>query len=428
MGGYMAWSSTTKAQFVFLLKTFFKPGAPIEAIELFAQRGEQSQAILAAINQSGHHAILFGERGVCKTSLANVLRFQLNTPGWKQLTPSINCARADSYQSLWGRLFSVLHERLAKAEIKLKTTANRHLRLALEGFFDHINMETVRSVLTEVGEQAALVVVLDEYDVITDDSVRAAIADSIKYFSDRNSPFTILLVGVADDVESLVSDHRSIERCLAQVRMPRMSRDELEAILRTSLGKVKDGKDSPSMSIEDGASQEISRLSVGLPHYAHLLGQHAGMQAVEASSRRVTEVHVKAAIEPALENAMQTVQHAYLRATESSQASAKYAEVLVACAMAETNSQGFFSPSDVREPLSRILKKPAKIENFNRHLHAFYETASGPVLECVQFRNRPQFRFINPLMQPFALLNGLQSKMLTEDDLKATRDDQMRMF
>ncbi len=423
-------STLSRDQLVFLLKSGFKPGAPIEGLDLFAERRDQSAAILAAINQIGQHALLFGERGVGKTSLANVLRFKIKTPGWTQLTPITNCSRNDSFQTIWGRLFMVLHEQLTNAGIKLKPTHNRHLRLAVEGFTDHINMETVRSVFSAVCEEAAMMAVIDEFDLLTDAGVKSQFADCIKYFSDRSSRFTVILVGVADDVETLVSDHRSIERCLVQVRMPRMSRDELEAIVRTCLAKAKDDNKC-SMTIDDPAVQEISRLSVGLPHYAHLLGLHSGIQAVDASSLNVTAAHVAAAIGPSLDNAHQTVQNAYLHATESSQASAIYTEVLTACAMAETNSQGYFSAGDVREPLSRILKKPTRIENFNRHLVTFCQPESGPVLEQGKFRGHKQFRFINPLMQPFALLSGLRSRMLTEEDLAATRDPndpQKRLF
>ena len=48
-----------------------------------------------------------------------------------------------------------------------------------------------------------------------------------------------------------------------------MSRDEIEAIVTTSLDKV-------GMTIENAGLHEISRIAIGLPHYAHLLGLHSG--------------------------------------------------------------------------------------------------------------------------------------------------------
>jgi hypothetical protein len=126
-----------------------------------------------------------------------------------------------------------------------------------------------------------------------------------------------------------------------------------------------------------------------------------------------------------------SVKSAYIRAVESSQKSAKYREVLTACAMAMANELGYFSPSDARDPLSLILKKKARIEAFARHLHTFCGDDGGPVLQRTEFKGHPQFRFINPLMQPFALMKALSDGVISEDDLKATRDPdnpQKRLF
>jgi hypothetical protein len=203
-----------------------------------------------------------------------------------------------------------------------------------------------------------------------------------------------------------------------------MSRDELEDIITKCLATV-------SMTVARPALHEISRIAKGLPHYAHLLGLYAGLAAVSDGMTEVGPKHVSAAVDLSITNALQSIQKAYIRATESSQQTAQYHKVLVACAMADTNDLGYFSPADVREPLGRILKKPAKIEAFARHLHKFCDDESGPVLTKMTIRGRPQFRFVTALMQPFAILKGLSDKLITEDDLRATRDPndpQKRLF
>ena len=59
----------------------FSPAAPINEYSLFAGRPDQVREIIAAINQRGQHVMLFGERGVGKTSLANVLKDVLSFLG-----------------------------------------------------------------------------------------------------------------------------------------------------------------------------------------------------------------------------------------------------------------------------------------------------------------------------------------------------------
>jgi len=56
----------------FMLGTVFKPTAPINREDLFAGRQPQTRDVVDAVNQQGQHAVLYGERGVGKTSLANM--------------------------------------------------------------------------------------------------------------------------------------------------------------------------------------------------------------------------------------------------------------------------------------------------------------------------------------------------------------------
>ena len=53
----------------------FTPSAPIAIAELFAGRQLQASKILDAIGERGRHIILFGERGVGKSSIAQITPF-----------------------------------------------------------------------------------------------------------------------------------------------------------------------------------------------------------------------------------------------------------------------------------------------------------------------------------------------------------------
>lgn len=61
----------------------FRPSAPIDRCSLFAGRSKESDSIINAVFQAGQHAILYGERGVGKTSLAKVLAELLSKAGMK---------------------------------------------------------------------------------------------------------------------------------------------------------------------------------------------------------------------------------------------------------------------------------------------------------------------------------------------------------
>jgi hypothetical protein len=82
----------------------FTPAAPIDDRTLFAGRRTQVRQVIDAINQKGQHAIIFGDRGVGKNSLANVLASFLPAGG-SVISRRINCDAGDSYNSVWEKVF-----------------------------------------------------------------------------------------------------------------------------------------------------------------------------------------------------------------------------------------------------------------------------------------------------------------------------------
>ncbi|MDE0209154.1 MAG: hypothetical protein OXJ64_04655, partial [Boseongicola sp.] len=75
-----------------------------------------------------------------------------------------------------------------------------------------------------------LIVIIDEFDRLSR-KVAGQMADTIKMLSDYAVPATLVLVGVADTVSDLIQEHTSVERALIQIPMPRMSTEEIRAII-----------------------------------------------------------------------------------------------------------------------------------------------------------------------------------------------------
>ncbi len=78
---------------------------------MFSGRKDQIYKVLDVIFQTGQHAIIFGDRGVGKTSLANILSGVMETFGKKKLDPlcvRINCDKEDSFKSVWVKIFGEL--------------------------------------------------------------------------------------------------------------------------------------------------------------------------------------------------------------------------------------------------------------------------------------------------------------------------------
>src|SRR5438552_2949541 len=85
---------------------FFRPGSPIDKKQLFAGRLAQVNDVVNATLQPGRHVIMFGERGVGKTSLAKVISDLMASSGFKLLDcGTINCDATDDFNSLWRKIF-----------------------------------------------------------------------------------------------------------------------------------------------------------------------------------------------------------------------------------------------------------------------------------------------------------------------------------
>lgn len=390
-----------------MLSTAFSPSAPIDNQSLFSGRLSQLTDVINAVNQKGQHAILFGERGVGKTSLARVISNGINIDGKPALVGAINCDKTMTFDSLWRKIFR---------ELALAIN-QRHL----EGEGDNVQISDVASIIPEakltpddvrhiLSRLPKTIVVIDELDRITSLGVTTALADTIKTLSDHAIDATVLLVGVADSVDTLVKEHESIERALVQIRMPRMSKAELKEIIRK-------GFSGASMTITDTASDNITALSQGLPHYTHLLAQNAGQNAAMNNCTDVNEKDVRAAIDKALSKAQQSIISAHHKATNSPRENL-YPQVLLACSLAEPDGLGYFAAVNVRAPLSKIMNKAYEIPAFSQHLNAFCEPARGPVLQRTGTTRRYRFRFINPLLQPFVLMDGIKKGLISPDELK----------
>jgi Cdc6-like AAA superfamily ATPase len=398
----------------FMLGTVFRPSTPVTVSELFAGRTTQILKVCDAINQSGRHAILYGEPGVGKTSCANMIFPNLYATGNTLLIPQVNCMGSDTFGTIWKRVFEEIKLKIDDTkELLLPQIAEKIISDYSTPFADTITPEIVRRLLHELAKEFLVVIVLDEFDTIEDPDARQAIAHFIKFLSDRNVAATIVLIGVADNVEQLIEDHRSIERCMSQIPIPRMTRDELELVVTKGLGQYK-------MKIAPAALHEISRIARGLPPYAHLFGLHAGRSAIRRKNMTVEPQDMQTAVETSLEDVQASTKSDYVKATTSARDDALFKEVLLATSMLEPDEMGFFYPKDVRPCFSRVRGKDCKIATFIKHLHLFCDLKRGAVLHKDEPSSR--FRFTNPLLQPYVVMRGLAEKSISADDLKETRD------
>ena len=387
----------------------FSPAAPINRRDLFAGRIVQLQRTFDAVSTGGQHAVIFGERGVGKTSLANIVQeiLEINQNAY---VVKVNCSQDDHFAGIWRKALDeiIIEEETGRYTMGLKAQPISEQFTAAQMLPEEPSPNDIRRIVDHLG---STVMIFDEFDRIPDRQSQGLFADTIKTLSDASTDCTLVVVGVAHDIDGLIKEHASIDRSLVQILMPRMTSAELHEILNKAMATI-------GTNMTDEARNLIVLLSQGLPHYTHVLGKASTMQAINARRWDIALDDVKASISSAIENTQQSIQNAYQKATSSPRKDTLFKHVLLACALAEVDDLGFFASADVREPLTQIMGKPYDIPNFSQHLNKFSSPDRGNVLEKSGTQRRFRFRFSNPLLQPFVIMRGISDKMLEGDMMK----------
>ncbi len=351
--------------------------------------------IIDVVFQKGCHAILYGERGVGKTSFANILKDKVFSRSQGMKVVKRSCTSSHNYKLIWQHVFDDF-------QIGGKESS--------EYINDATNAYDIKKLFEQFPAHQKPVIIIDEFDRVKDEFTYVQMADTIKQLADYASNATLIIVGVGDSVHDLFGGHPSIHRNIRQKQMPKMTKEELRQVINKRLPIL-------GMEIPDEIEDRIVSLSQGFPGYTHLICQNAFRSSVFHERMDVNAIDLTKAISRSVDLAEETVKNAYLRAVRSTKPNHQYREAILAFALTETNEKGYFKAKDVKEPFSKITKKPMDIPNFARHLQEFQDKERGPVLLREGKPKSYEYRFLDPLLRPYAILSGIQSGLIQASDL-----------
>lgn len=372
----------------------FSPSAPVSRKDLFAGRTQQMEDLVNTVYERGQHAVIYGERGVGKTSLAVTMGLVLDQSG----TPvvRINCDGADDFSTIWHKIFSEISF--------LPTVENqRSVRVRLEDMTtkSKVTPNDVRHSLQAVSTVGEVVIFIDEFDTVVDESVHGLFADTLKTLSDQLVSSTVVIIGVADNLDELIAQHGSVRRALAQIHMPRMSQAELAEIVGRGLRYL-------GMACESQALSRITQLSQGFPYYTKLLAQSATRSALEAGRPGIALADVDQAVDRVVARVHETIRGLYNQAISGGDG-LTHQRVLRAAALAARDERGYFGAADVLDSQITSGTNGSELEDVVAQLERLTKPDRGPALEKKSTERGIRYRFSDPLLQPFVLMEGFAS-------------------
>jgi GTPase SAR1 family protein len=377
--------------------SLFSPGAPIRLEAELSGRREQASRLRRIVQSPGEHALIYGERGVGKTSIANSFYGGLNRETRPVQPIIVNCDKI-SFSETWRKVFRRMQ------------VDGRPLS---DAYPSEVTPDDVEIELQNFSINSLPVIIIDEFDQ-AEAGVRNQFTETIKSLSDHSVNAKVVLVGIADNASELVANHKSISRALKQVEMPRLSLGELEGIAYSRYKQVE-------LTVVDDAIFLMAFLARGLPYYMHLCGRYAALACIRRRNKRINVDDVIDGLQEAIMEVDQTITENYLKAIVSQRGEETlYAPVLLACALADADKLGQFQQAAVAKPLAELISRepPYTPATFAFHMNEFCEDKRGSVLEKDGPQRNIRYKFADALMQPYVIISALKEARISLATLK----------
>ena len=260
------------------LSTAFTPSQPISDLRGFVGREQIFSKLIRAIEDQRMHLVIYGERGIGKTSILHVLSALAREA--RYLVRYNSCSEQSGFDETFraiARDIPLLYHRdydPASPEAEGGGT--------LADTFDARPLSP--SYVADAFDRLVgtrLLIILDEYDRSQAEGFRESVAELIKNLSDRASKVQIIIGGVAGNLTELVEHIPSIRRNVIGIPLTRMSKEEVRQI-------VVNGEQRSGLRFDEAAQTLVVNASQGSPYIANLLGHYAGSRALDRLGKTVT--------------------------------------------------------------------------------------------------------------------------------------------
>ena len=318
------------------LRSAFTPSQPVSNLRMFAGRNEVLRTLIRAIEDQQLHVVLYGDRGIGKTSLLHVLAQVARQA--RYIVRYTSCGEVSDFSETFRAiaadiplLFHADYDPTSDAIERGGSLAD----LLPEG---PLSVNQVSDTFGKISGTRVLVI-LDEFDRAQSAQFRRLVAEMIKNLSDRSFRVQIVIAGVASNLTELIAHIPSVRRNIVGLPVPNMSVEEVRELLEI-------GESASGLTFDAEALTAVIAIASGLPYLASLIGQHAGLSATERRASLVQLQDVETAIKRATEEVRHRISPKTIYLIDSAIASG-HGDVLVRLARTAITRSGMIDPANI---------------------------------------------------------------------------------
>jgi Cdc6-like AAA superfamily ATPase len=379
------------------IEDVFRPNKPVRDDLLFGGRTEQLKKIWNCLHIGGYLILIYGERGVGKTSLALSSCYAFKKTENKKIV-RFNCSRDTTFKILSKSIFENLDIDYHNASITSGCSwsckfwgSERKKTEMIERDIDNPSW-VYRMLLNQ-----DCVIILDEFDTIINEKEKEKVSQLMKHLSDSESKISLVVVGISKDADSLLNGHKSILRCLQEIPLDKMTQKELEEIIEI-------GEERTGLSFETKVKQSIARISCGYPFFTHLLAYKSAEKAVKERRIVVSNEDLEVAMDIATNDVLGTLKKQYHKVIKSNKNKTIYEKILLAASI--NSKDGFLTKDSLWKTFKQMdfatnNTSDVNSRNFNNYLAPIVSRRNDTILKSDK---RGVYVFNDPRMPGFIRL------------------------
>ena len=405
------------------MAALLSPAQPIQSIEYLQGRTKEIERIERALFAPGRHIFIYGDRGIGKSSLAAAAAAQIQSSDSTYI--DVSCSTDSTFRSIVANIGSQAAQLSRLYKKKVTSSGGIELKFLRASVSQEISDIDLNDVIRTVGDAVEVlrevsvihsdrpVVVVDEFDRMSDAKERSLFADLVKQLGDKKINVTFFFTGVAPTLDALLGAHPSAIRQFETIELEKLNWTARWNITVNALKRF-------DVEIEDDIRTRIAAVSDGYPYYVHLITEKLLWRLFDdpAVVTNVDWMHYNGAISDAIESINAELKRPYEHAVN--QRTEDFEEVLWAAADSEyldRDLQQIFSSYQyvVRQRSGRIAME---YKQFTNVLTKLKQKSCGEIIVPSRFERRGWVAYRESMLRGYARMRAeaKQIKLVGEQE------------